>query len=218
MTSEPITIVLVDDHALIRDGLREILETQPDMVVVGEAGTSSAAVDVVTALRPRIVLLDVEIPGDDVIDTVRTLRRCAPTTEIVVLSMYDGPYLVQRLLALGIAGYLLKSVNRSELVAAIRSASAGQDHVTLAVSRRSLSSSPDPGVTLSQREVDVLSLAACAMSNAQIAARLYLTEATVKRHLSNIFGKLRAVSRIDAVNKAVAASLIPPPRRADHDY
>jgi DNA-binding NarL/FixJ family response regulator len=197
MTSQPITIVLVDDHVLIRDGLREILETQPDMAVVGEAGTSSAAIEVVTKVQPRVVLLDVEIPGGDVIDTVRTLRQCAPTTEIVILSMYEGPHLVQRLLALGIAGYLLKSVNRSELVAAIRSAAASDDHVTLAVSRRSL---------------------ACAMSNAQIAARLYLTEATVKRHLSNIFGKLRAVSRIDAVNKAVAASLIPPPRPPDQDH
>jgi DNA-binding NarL/FixJ family response regulator len=218
MTSQPITIVLVDDHVLIRDGLREILETQPDMAVVGEAGTSSAAIEIVTKVQPRVVLLDVEIPGGDVIDTVRTLRQCAPTTEIVILSMYEGPHLVQRLLALGIAGYLLKSVNRSELVAAIRSAAASDDHVTLAVSRRSLASSPEPGVTLSQREIDVLTLAACAMSNAQIAARLYLTEATVKRHLSNIFGKLRAVSRIDAVNKAVAASLIPPPRPPDQDH
>jgi DNA-binding NarL/FixJ family response regulator len=213
MTAEPITIVLVDDHVLIRDGLREILATQPDLRVVGEAGNSTSAIEVVTATQPRVVLLDVEIPGSDVTDTVKAMRQSAPNTEVVILSMYDGPHLLQRLLALGIRGYLLKSVSRTELVAAIRNACADDGHVTLAVSRRSLAQEPGPSASLSRRELDVLSLAARAMSNAQIAARLYLTEATVKRHLSNIFAKLGAVSRIDAVNKAVSASLIPPPPR-----
>lgn len=211
MTGEPITVVLVDDHVLMREGLREILEAHPDLLVVGEAGTSSGAIALVTTHQPRVVLLDVEIPGGDVIDTVNTLRKRAPNTEIIILSMYDGPQLVQRLLAQGIRGYLLKSVSRAELVSAIRNASADDGHVMLSVSRRSLAQVPSAnGSALSRRELDVLELAAQAMSNAQIATRLFLTEATVKRHLSNIFTKLGAVSRIDAVNKAVAAALIPP--------
>lgn len=212
MTAEPITVVLVDDHMLMREGLREILETQPDIVVVGEAGDSATAIELIAQRQPRVVLLDVEIPGGDVTNTVTELRKRAANTEVIILSMYDGPHLVQRLLALGIRGYLLKSVSRGELVSAIRNACADDGHVTLAVSRRSLAPLPAVNTSLSPRESDVLALAAQAMSNAQIAARLYLTEATVKRHLSNIFTKLGAVSRIDAVNKAVAASLIAPPR------
>jgi len=91
---EPITVVLVDDHMLMREGLREILETQPDVRVVGEAGDSATAISVVAEHQPRVVLLDVEIPGGDVTDTVTALRRRAPNTEVIILSMYDGPHLV----------------------------------------------------------------------------------------------------------------------------
>jgi DNA-binding NarL/FixJ family response regulator len=215
VADEPVTVVLVDDHVLMREGLRQILETQPDVLVVGEAGDSATAIEVVAKHQPRVVLLDVEIPGGDVTDTVTALRKSAPGTEVIILSMYDGPHLVQRLLALGIRGYLLKSVSRAELVSAIRNATMDDGRVILSVSRRSLSQLPGNTGSLSPREIDVLELAAKALSNAQIASRLYLTEATVKRHLSNIFAKLGAVSRIDAVNKAVAASLIPPPREGD---
>lgn len=215
MTGEPITLVLVDDHALMREGLREILESQPDLLVVGEAGNSADAIALVTEQRPQVVLLDVEIPGGDVTDTVTTLRELAPETEIIILSMYDGPRLLQRLLSLGIRGYLLKSVSRRELVSAIHNACVQDNHVTLAVSRSSLAQLPVSDAVLSPRELDVLSLTAQALSNAQIAARLYLTEATVKRHLSNIFAKLGAVSRIDAVNKAIAAALLSPPEGMD---
>jgi DNA-binding NarL/FixJ family response regulator len=214
---EPITVVLVDDHTLMREGLREILESHVDVIVVGEAGDSSTAITLVARHQPRVVLLDVEIPGGDVTDTVTALREQAPNSEIIILSMYDGPLLLRRLLALGIRGYLLKSVSRGELVSAIRNACAHDGHVSLAVSRRSLAQLPRTAHALSPRERDVLALASRAMSNAQIATRLYLTEATVKRHLSNIFTKLGAVSRIDAVNKAIAESLIaPPPRDPEH--
>jgi DNA-binding NarL/FixJ family response regulator len=212
VADDDITVVLVDDHVLMREGLREILEAQPGVVVVGEAGDSATATAVVAARQPRVVLLDIEIPGGDVTDTVIAMRRQAPNAEVIILSMYDGPQLLQRLLALGIRGYLLKSVSRGELISAIRNACSDDGHVILSVSRRSLAQLPGTTAALSPRELDVLELAAHAMSNAQIASHLYLTEATVKRHLSNIFSKLGAVSRIDAVNKAVAASLIPPPR------
>ncbi|MFI7448410.1 response regulator [Nonomuraea sp. NPDC049714] len=213
-----ISIALVDDHALFREGLREILESVGDMRIVGEAGDSMAAVALVTGARPDVVLLDVEIPGDEVTETVSRIRSMSPETRIIILSMYDGPQLLSRLLAAGIRGYLLKSVHRHELIAAVRSVHEDPSRVVLAVSRNSVAQVEAAAApTLSEKELEVLQLAAQALSNSQIARRLGLAEATVKRHMRNIFVKLNAVSRIDAVNKALAASLITPQSRADLD-
>jgi DNA-binding NarL/FixJ family response regulator len=216
--SSKITVAIVDDHALFREGLREILEAAGDIGIVGEAGDSSTAVSVVVETRPDVVLLDVEIPGDEVTETVARIRCLSAETQIIILSMYDGPQLLTRLLAAGIRGYLLKSVHRHELIAAIRSVYEDPSRVVLAVSRHSLAhvEGPTPGL-LSEKEQEVLQLAAQALSNGQIARRLGLAEATVKRHMRNIFVKLNAVSRIDAVNKALAASLISPQSRSDVD-
>jgi DNA-binding NarL/FixJ family response regulator len=199
-----ITILLVDDHALVREGLREILETQSDLRVVGEAKDSDTTMALVDETKPDIVLLDIEIPGADVTTTVKEIRNRSPRSRVIILSMYEGPQLVQALLAAGIRGYLLKSVHWQELVVAIRAIRADSDRIILGVSRESLGAGqPEaPSVRLSAREAEVLDLVAQALSNGQIAARLQLTEATVKRHLRNIFVKLGAVSRLDAVNKA----------------
>jgi DNA-binding NarL/FixJ family response regulator len=201
-----ITILLVDDHALVREGLREILQTQQDMHVVGEAEDSATAVALAAAEQPDIVLLDIEIPGDYVTTTVNRMRSSSPASRVIILSMYESPQLVQALLAADIRGYLLKSVHWEELAAAIRAVRADDDRVVLGISRESLSPiqhGPSPAA-LSARELEVLDLVAQALSNGQIASRLQLTEATVKRHLRNIFVKLGAVSRLDAVNKAKA--------------
>ncbi|MET0520450.1 MAG: response regulator transcription factor [Jiangellaceae bacterium] len=207
--NEQIRIVIVDDHALLREGLREILEAQDDMSVVGEAGDSASAVALAAEKRPDVILLDVEIPGEDVTVTLGRLRSHTPDSHVIILSMYDGPQLLRSLLAAGVRGYLLKSVHRQELVAAIRSVHSDEGRIVLAVSRESLAQAEGPAADLlSTREREVLELTAQALSNTQIASRLRLTEATVKRHLRNIFVKLGAVSRIDAVNKAAAASLI----------
>ncbi|MEV0001584.1 response regulator transcription factor [Micromonospora sp. NPDC050980] len=218
MDQDPTRLVLVDDHMLVREGIRGILEVEPDLTVVGEAGDSASAVAVVAELRPHVVLLDVEIIGDDVVTTIQRMREVAPESQILILSMYDGPHLLQRLLGLGIRGYLLKSARREELVSAVRAVRRQDDRIILGVSRQSLAriraAPADPG--LSAREIDVLELAAQALTNAQIASRLQVTEATVKRHLSNIFAKLGAVSRIDAVNKALLAELISAPRPGGH--
>ncbi|GAA0440083.1 DNA-binding response regulator [Acrocarpospora corrugata] len=217
-SSGKISVVLVDDHALFREGLREILESTSDLVIAGEAGNSSDAVRLVQETRPNVVLLDVEIPGDEVIETVARIRTLSPCTQIIILSMYDGPHLLTRLLAAGISGYLLKSIHRHELLAAVRSVYEDPGRVVLAVSRTSLAQveGPPAGV-LTDKEKEILKLAAQALSNLQIARRLGLAEATVKRHMRNIFVKLNAVSRIDAVNKALAASLIPAQSRSESD-
>jgi DNA-binding NarL/FixJ family response regulator len=199
-----ITILLVDDHALVREGLREILETQSDLRVVGEAKDSDTTMALVDETKPDIVLLDIEIPGADVTTTVKEIRNRSPRSRVIILSMYEGPQLVQALLTAGIRGYLLKSVHWQELVVAIRAIRADSDRIILGVSRESLGAGQQEAlsVRLSAREAEVLDLVAQALSNGQIAARLQLTEATVKRHLRNIFVKLGAVSRLDAVNKA----------------
>ncbi|GAA0556490.1 response regulator transcription factor [Actinomadura livida] len=207
------TVLLVDDHALVREGLREILGYQDDMVVVGEAGDSQGAVEQTAEKRPHVVLLDIEIPGDDATTTVARIRERSPHTAVLILSMYEGPELLQSLLDVGVRGYLLKSVTKQELVSAIRSVRFDKDRVVVSVSRESIAGSgqSDPGgppMILSDREREVLELTAQALSNRQIAAQLSLTEATVKRHLRNIFVKLGAASRIDAVNKAVEGALI----------
>lgn len=202
--NDQITILIVDDHALVRQGVRRLLETQQDVRVVGEAGQADAAVALAAATEPDIVLLDVEIPGSEVTETVRRIGENSPRSRIIILSMHEGPDLVQATLAAGIRAYLLKSVHWQELVVAIRAVHADGDRVILGVSQESLQAArprPEPG-KLSDREREVLGLVAQALSNNQIASRLGLTEATVKRHLRNIFTKLGAVSRLDAVNKA----------------
>jgi DNA-binding NarL/FixJ family response regulator len=218
VTDGTISIVLVDDHALFREGLREILGAVGDMRIVGEAGDSMTAVSVTAETRPDVVLLDVEIPGDEVTETVARIRELSPETRIIILSMYDGPQLLSRLLGAGIRGYLLKSVHRQELIAAVRSVYEDPARIVLAVSRNSVAQVEAASApTLSDKELEVLQLAAQALSNNQIARRLGLAEATVKRHMRNIFVKLNAVSRIDAVNKALAASLIAPHSRNERD-
>jgi DNA-binding NarL/FixJ family response regulator len=209
--ADAITILLVDDHALVREGLREILDAQEDMRVIGEAGDSATAVAAAARERPDIVLLDVEIPGEDVTSTIGQIRARSPASSVVILSMYEGPQLLQSVLGAGASGYLLKSIHWEQLVAAIRTLHADRTRVLLDVSQESLAyvRGPAPGL-LSAREQEVLQLTAEALSNRQIATRLSLTEATVKRHMRNIFVKLGAVSRLDAVNKALSASLIRP--------
>jgi DNA-binding NarL/FixJ family response regulator len=204
-------VVVVEDHMLVREGLIAILETYPDIEVVGSAGDSGGALAAVAEQQPDTLLLDVKIPGDEVTVTVTRVQKISPRTRIVILSMYDGPELVRKLLDLGVDGYLLKNATRHQLVAAIRGVHSDDGGIVLFVSRQSLAQLQDGGpAVLTPRERDVLELVARAMSNAQVAAKLYLTEATVKRHLRNAFVKLGAVSRIDAVNKATAAAQISP--------
>lgn len=214
--TDQITVVIVDDHTLFRVGLREIFQDQDDIVVVGEAGDGATAVKLIAELRPAILLLDVSLPGEDVTTTMRAVKAASPGTRVVIVSMQDEPRLIQELIALGAQAYLLKSASWHELMAAVRMAHTSSTRVLLSISAGSVAGMrgsarddrPPIGV-LSAREIEVLRLASAAMSNAQIASRLHLTEATVKRHLHSIFTKLGAVSRIDAVSKAISASLIP---------
>ncbi|MFE9657483.1 response regulator [Micromonospora sp. NPDC006431] len=211
----PTRILLVDDHALFRHGLRELLSMEPDLTVVGEASTGAEAVAFAAAHRPDVMLLDVGIPGDHAATTIARTLAAAPATRIVILSMFDEPIVVRELLGAGARAYLLKSVTRDDLVATLRSVRTDAGRIMLSISRESFEQVSDAGARiLSDREVEIVSLVAQAYSNSQIARRLDITEGTVKRHLRNVFTKLGAVSRIDAVNKAIAMNLVSPEKPA----
>lgn len=209
--STPIRIVLADDHAVVREALAHLLESNGDLSVVGHADNGVQAVEVARTQRPHVLLLDVEMPGQDVLTTARAIRDASPETAIIVLSMGDEAGLVRGLLAVGVRGYLLKSATQAELVSALRSVHANPSRVVLSVSERSLTT---PAVVnpLSTRETEVLQLVAEAKTNQQIARELNVAESTVKRYLHSCFVKLDAVSRLDAVSKATVVGIIRPSR------
>ncbi|MFJ9835724.1 response regulator [Streptomyces sp. NPDC101169] len=208
-TGRPVRALLVDDHALFRDGLRELLVADGQIEVVAMGGNGAECVELALRHRPDVILLDVEMPGQDAWTTLEQLRRQVPQSKVVILSMHEGYTLVQRLLDAGAAAYLTKSVVRRELVAAVCATAADEsDSVTVSLPRRALlapqAARPE---SLSAREAEVLDLVAQAYSNAEIAGELFITESTVKRHLSNIYAKLGATSRLDAVRHAMRTGL-----------
>jgi DNA-binding NarL/FixJ family response regulator len=209
MTTSPdnIRVLVVDDHTLLREAVRDVLLAERDFAVVGEAGDADRAVLLAGQTKPDVVVLDLEMPGHHPVRTVQQLQRLQPAPKVIILTMHDDPLVVQEMLRTGVAGYLHKGVSRHDLVLAIRSVSRGDQRVTI-VAPRASTARAEHGASrlLTEREQEVLALVARALSNRQIAARLSITEGTVKRHLRNIFGKLGAVSRIDAVNKAGTAA------------
>jgi DNA-binding NarL/FixJ family response regulator len=207
-------VMVADDHTLLRDGLRELLTTDPAFVVVADAATGPDVIARAGEHRPDLLLLDVQMPGPGAKAVVEQVRRVSPDTKIIILTMHDDPALVRQLLDSGASAYLLKTIARAELLAAVHAVTRSPDNVVLSVSRRTIGSlerDPDPAPSpLSPRELDVLRGVARALSNAQLAGELYITESTVKRHLTNIYAKLGASSRVDALLKARAAGLIGP--------
>ncbi|MFF0433525.1 response regulator [Streptomyces sp. NPDC004327] len=211
-------IVIADDHTLLRDALAELIAAMGDFEVVATAGDAPGMVAAVAEHRPAVVLMDIEMPGnEDPGRTVQALQAASPETRVMVLTMHDDPRLLQALLPLGIRGFLHKTATHRSLTAALRDACT-QDGLTVSLpprSRASRAPAPQqPQESLSPREVEVITLVAAGHSNRRTATVLGLTEGTVKRHMRNIFAKLGATSRVDAANKAVAAGLITPPASA----
>ncbi|GAA3486450.1 response regulator transcription factor [Streptomyces cremeus] len=199
--SETIRILAVDDHRLMRQALSELLDLYHGLTVVAQANDGETAVELAALHRPDVVLLDVEMPGPGPMANLRNIRRAAPGTRVVFLTMHDDPRLIEALLAAGAASYLHKEVDREILVSAIRSAMAGGTTTFLP-----RPTAPGPGhqpapPPLTPRERELMELVAQGLSNRQIGSRLGITEGTVKRHLRNVFEKLGASSRLDAVNR-----------------
>lgn len=209
---ETIRILIADDHAFVREGTRRILEQEPDLEVVAEAGDGEEAVKLACDLKPDVALVDVAMPRIDGIEATRRIKAQCPAVAVLVLSAYDDDQFVFGLLEAGAAGYLLKSVRGQEIVDAIRAVHAGESVLHPSVARKVLnrfagvSGKPRERKSLdllTEREMDVLKLVTKGLSNKDIAEGLCLSVRTVQGHLANIFNKLRVSSRTEAVGKSV---------------
>jgi DNA-binding NarL/FixJ family response regulator len=205
--TNPISVLTIDESAIFRVGLRSILAVTDGLHLVGEFADPAAAVDAVVTARPDIVLLGVGSPGCSVEEAVSDILAVAPDCYVIVLGLCDDARLLQRLMNLGVRAFLPKDVPHRYLISFIYTAKLNDRRMVISP-RASYEELQPADTTLSAREREVIELVAKAMTNAQIGRELRITEGTVKRHLRNVFIKLHAVSRLDAVNKAIAASLI----------
>jgi DNA-binding NarL/FixJ family response regulator len=204
-----ITLVLVDDHPVVREGLRGMLDAEPDLSVVGEAGSGEEAVAVARARRPDVVLMDLRMPGLDGAGATERILAGAPETKIIVLTTYESDADILRAVEAGAAGYLLKDASRADLAGAIRAAARGETVLAPSVAGRLVRRVRGPAQPgLSGREVQVLGLVARGLTNAEVGRALQISEATVKTHLLRIFAKLDVSDRTAAVTTAMARGLL----------
>jgi Response regulator containing a CheY-like receiver domain and an HTH DNA-binding domain len=203
------TIVLADDHAVVRSALRMLLEAEPDFEVLAEAGDVDTAVRYVRGHKPTVLILDLNMPGRSSLEAIPGIREASPETEIVVLTMQSEPAFARRALQAGVRGYVLKEAADAELVQAVRSAAAGDTYLQPALGAR-IASEPDSGPTddLSERESEVLRLIALGHTNAEIAEQLYLSIRTVESHRAHIQQKLRLSSRAELVHYALERGMV----------
>ena len=202
---ESISVVLVDDHAVVRQGVKAFLITQPDITVVGEAGSGEEAVKLTEQFVPDVILMDLIMPNMDGVEATRRVKHVSPRSQVVVLTSYHEDEHIFPALKAGALSYILKDVSAEELVSAVRKAAAGEAVLHPRVAARVIKElqgrrvdTLNPFTELSERELEVLKLIADGMSNAEIASRLVLSEKTIKGHVSNILGKLHLVDRTQA--------------------
>ena len=224
-TPQPIRVLIADDHLIIRQGLRLILETAPDLELCGEAADGAEAVRLAADLRPNVVLMDLRMPGMDGLTAIEHLHAEQPAVAVVILTTFNEDELMMRGLRAGAKGYLLKDTDRDTLFNTIRAAARGETLLkpeilsrVLAMIQQPKASSPTPtpthavgidaGALLTAREREVLELAARGDRSKEIAARLGITERTVKAHLDSIYNKLGVDSRAAAVSIAMQKGLI----------
>jgi len=208
-----IKILLVDDHPVVREGLRKMLEIEDDMEIVGEAGDGQEAITQAEVLSPDIVLMDIKMPHMSGIESIRQLKQRNRVTNIIVLTFYGQEYLTQAIGA-GAVGYLLKDSSRDELIYAIRSAYEGQSPLDPSLSRdlfnefATLARGNNKRLPLSRRELEILQLVSSGTTNKEIASQLFLSETTVKRGVRSIFEKFGVKDRAQAVSEAYKQGLL----------
>lgn len=214
---EPIRVLLVDDQRLMRDGLRTLLELEPDLDVVGEAGNGREATQLYANLQPNVVLMDIRMPVMNGVEATERLCQDWPGANIIILTTFDDDEYIFQGLRAGAKGYLLKDVSGDELATAVRAVAGGSALLGSAIAQRVLSTLADmPSASpasalpepLSDRELEILQLIAQGLSNPEIAAKLFLAEGTVKNYVSNILQKTNTRDRTQAVLKAQSLGLL----------
>lgn len=211
---EPIKLLIADDHPVVRDGLSGMLAADPGFTVVGEASDGAEAIRMALALRPDVILMDLRMPGMDGLTAITELARRGIPARVLVLTTYDTDSYVLPAIEAGATGYLLKDAPRAELLRAVRAAAAGQSVLSPTVASRLMTRVRTPGAEpLSKRELEVLELVAAGTTNREAAVKLFISEATVKTHLLNIYGKLGVSDRAAAVGEAFKRGLLTPESR-----
>lgn len=204
-----IRVVLADDHSVVRKGVREFLEEEPDIDVVGEAGDGLQAVELAVELQPDVMVMDIKMPDLSGVDATRRIRKEAPKVRILALTAYDDDPYIFGLLEAGASGYVLKTAESRELIRAIRTVAAGQSALDPVIASRLMARVQQPTSTeaLTDRELEVLRLAARGLTNKQIGHDLDISDRTVQNHLANIYTKLGVASRTEAVTEALQRGL-----------
>jgi NarL family two-component system response regulator LiaR len=209
---DKIKILIADDHAVVREGTRQILEHEPDLVVVAEAGDGEEAIQLAGNLQPDVAIIDISMPKLDGIEATKKIKTLYPSIAVLILTAYDDDQFVFSLLEAGAAGYLLKSIRSRELIDAVRAVYGGESVLHPSIIRKVLNRfapaldkprKQEVSEILTEREIEVLGLAARGLSNQDIANKLYLSLRTVQTHLSHIFNKLQVSSRTEAVVRAL---------------
>lgn len=203
------TVLLVDDHPVVREGLRGMIDAEPDLSVVGVAGSGTEAVSMAQSLCPDVILMDLRMPDVDGVTATERILATSPGIRIVVVTTYESDSDILRAVEAGAAGYLLKDATRAELAAAVRDAADGKTVLAPSVADRLVRFvRHPPPASLSSREVDVLTLVSEGLTNADIGRRLHISEATVKTHLLRAFNKLGVSDRTAAVTTAMSLGLL----------
>jgi DNA-binding NarL/FixJ family response regulator len=208
----PVKLLIVDDHPVVRDGLSAMFARDPEFEVLGEAADGAEAVRLALALAPDVILMDLRMPGMDGLTAITELGKRGSTARVLVLTTYDTDSHVLPAIEAGATGYLLKDAPRAELLRAVRAAARGEAVLSPSVATRLMSRfrAPSGAGPLSQRELEVLELVAAGTTNREAAARLFISEATVKTHLLNIYAKLGVSDRAAAVAEAFNRGLLTP--------
>jgi DNA-binding NarL/FixJ family response regulator len=212
---EQITLLLADDHAHFREGLRALVLAAPDIAIIGEAATGDEAISLAATLQPDVILMDINMPGANGIEATRRILHTSPHISVLVLTMFDDDDSVFAALRAGARGYLLKGALKAEILRAIRGVSSGEAIFGPAIARRLMSyfaglkptTPPQAFPELTDREREILALIAQHHTNPEIAERLSLSQKTVRNHVSNIFSKLQVVDRAQAIIRAREAGL-----------
>lgn len=207
--TETIRLLIVDDHPVVRNGLRGMLANQPDFDVVGEAANGKEALALASSLRPAVVLMDLRMPEMDGVTATEQLKARWPEMYVLVLTTYDTDAEIVRAIEAGATSYILKDAPREELFQAVRATAQGQSYLSPSVTNRLMGHIRAPaGEALSARELEVLKMVAQGQSNKEIAHHLHISEATVKSHLLHIFAKLGVNDRTQAVTTAIQRGMV----------